>query len=76
MRKLLIIALSTVVLGSCATPMERAQDTCYRLGNPSSACVERQFNIERITGYAHYQRQRAIINSESSPSRFASANRV
>lgn len=47
MRKLLTLALGTMVAGGCATPMERAEDICNRLGDPSPACVERQFNIER-----------------------------
>lgn len=47
MRKLLTIVLGTVVAGGCTTPMERAEAICNRLGDPSPACVERQFNIER-----------------------------
>lgn len=79
MRKLLIIGLSTVVLGSCTTPMERAQDTCRQMGNPSSSCVERQFNIERAWMEERYQQrmeqryqqrmeQQKAINSGSPPS--------
>jgi hypothetical protein len=29
------------------TPIERAEAICNRLGDPSPACKERQFNIER-----------------------------
>lgn len=65
MRKLLIIGLSTVVLSSCSTPMERAEDTCRHIGNPSPSCVERQFNIERARlDELRYRRQMAI-NAES-----------
>ncbi len=68
MLKLLIVVFVTVILGSCASPMERAQDICNQLGNTSSACVERQFNVERARDDAFFQRQRAIINSGSPPS--------
>ena len=64
MRKLLIIGLSTVVLGSCTTPMERAENTCRQIGNPSPACVERQFNFELSRADAFHQQRMNILNSE------------
>ncbi len=46
----LFLRISTVILLSgCAmsSPIERAEAICNRLGDPSPACKERQFNIER-----------------------------
>lgn len=63
MRKLLTITLSTVVVSSCATQIERAQDICNQIGNPSPACVERQYNIIRAQDIAFQQRQMNKINS-------------
>jgi hypothetical protein len=57
-----------MILGSCASPLEKAQNICYQMGNPSPACIERQFNIERARADAYYQRERDIINSGSPPS--------
>lgn len=68
MCKLLIIALSAAVLVSCATPMEMAKETCYQLGDPSSACFERQLNYERTRADIFYKRQRAQIDSLPLPS--------
>lgn len=49
MRKLLAIVVGAVVASGCTitTPIERAEAICNRLGDPSPACKERQFNIER-----------------------------
>lgn len=65
MSKLLTIVVGAVVVGGCTvvagsstTPMERAEVICNRLGDPSPACVERQFNIERT-------REDAFRNSAS-----------
>ena len=60
MHKLLTIVVGAVVLGGCAitTPIERAESICNRLGDPSPACKERQFNIERA-------REDAFRNSAS-----------
>ena len=60
MHKLLTIVVGAVVLGGCAitTPIERAESICNRLGDPSPACKERQFNIERA-------RENAFRNSAS-----------
>lgn len=61
MRKLLVIAVGAVVASGCAIstpPIDRAEAICNRLGDPSPACVERQFNIERA-------REDAFRNSAS-----------
>ena len=73
MRMLLSIALGTVVAGGCATPMERVEAICNRLGDPTPACVERLFNIERAREDAFVQQYKrtedpASYNSGPSPS--------
>ena|SRR2546430_12527971 len=70
MHKLLTIALGTLVAGGCATPMERAEAICNRLGDPSPACVERQFNIERAREDAfvqQYKRTKEPASYNSGP---------
>ena len=49
MLKLLTIVLGTTALAGCAmsTPIERAEALCKRFGDPSPACIERQFNAEQ-----------------------------
>lgn len=58
MGKLMILISSTVFLDSCSfsTPMERAQNICNQMRNPSPACVERQYNKEIAWLDEHHRR--------------------
>jgi len=66
MSKLFAIAVGAVVAVGCATPIERAQAICRGVGNPSSACVERQFLIERARDDAFLDQLTSALQSRNS----------
>jgi hypothetical protein len=66
MNKILFALITGVLLDGCAmsTPIERAEAICVRLGDPSPACKERQFNIERTREDAFNAEQRKYFQAE------------
>lgn len=67
MVRLFLLVLALGLLHGCATstPIERAEAICIRLGDPSPACKERQFNIERTRQDAFMAEQRKYLHSDS-----------
>lgn len=71
MVRLIFMSVQIVILLSgCAmsSPIERAEAICIRLGDPSPACKERQFNIERTREDAFMAEQRKYLQSEAAAS--------
>lgn len=66
MRRLLILAAATIITGGCSTPIERAKSLCNEFGDPSPACIERRYDIERKDEEA-FQKEFHNAVEESSP---------
>ncbi len=70
MFRLILIIQTVIFLSGCAmsSPIERAEAICLRLGDPSPACKERQFNIERTRQDAFMAEQRKSFQQEADSS--------